>query len=256
METKKKGTIVIGKKTILAIGAILVIAASYFAWTHLKPLPDAKTSVMNYVREKSGRAPWTPVDSLAQQKQPWVELENLLSTDNDYLSMYRHLGEYLTLADHWLSAKDGEQQLFGLRLALTAARGAQYSTEDIALAAGICEGFLISNLSLVEGKTTPVKPPRDQLVNTAIGVFQQETPENQIAVYNRILSRETTLHQFDWARSQLAAVMQRSGKPKEAAALLQEIKDPSKVDKKTSKRIAKLLGSQPTPAATNTPPAR
>lgn len=238
MNEKKRGTITLGRKTILSAATVVLLAACYFAWQYLKPEPNPRSVVMKYLDKKSGLIPWNSPESLRQVKEPWLELARLLQSANDYFSMYRHLGEYLRLAEQMLSSKEQEQQLNGIRIALAASRGAAASAEDGWVSARICEAYLVPNLALCDAKTPPT---RDQLIATSVNAFQAEDVDGQIRVYKRIVSRETALHQADWARNQLAAVLSSVKRDKEALVLLKEIQDPTSGGKKSvANRIAKI----------------
>jgi hypothetical protein len=252
--TKEKGVISVGKKTFLTLAVLLLLVGGFFAWYFLKPEPPPKKVLFSYLRQKTLLKAWPVSENLRQSPTPWTELARVLDSANDYHTMYRAIAEQLTLADQLLTNQ--AQQATGLRIAIEASRGALNVTEDGWLATRICEAFLLPNLKLADTKGG-VGPTRDQIIIQTVKAVQTSGDfEGQVAYYRKLLKREATVHEYDWARAQCANVLYKIGKQEDAATLLQEIKDPSTIGKKGSKQVSKLqkkiAKTQPPAAVTNT----
>ena len=152
--------------------------------------------------------------------------EEKLSAASSYEGMYRVIGEELFVAKGLLASGNPEHRKIGVNLAFTASRHALGYAMNGAVAARICEGYILPNMDLATEANRRSTFHEQTFVEQCANIFQRNNEYNNVVMtYQRALDNAKNPAQADWARSQMAMAYEQGGQPKQAVAMIQEIKD-------------------------------
>jgi hypothetical protein len=149
-----------------------------------------------------------------------------LNTASSYEAMYRAVGQELFVARRLLEAENPEIRREGVTIGLAAARQALGFVMNGAVAARICEGYVLPNLDLATDRSPRSAFNEQNLLTQCADIFRRnEEPNNVVRVYELYLASAKNPQRADWARSQIAMAYEQAGDAKNALAAIREIKD-------------------------------
>jgi len=153
-------------------------------------------------------------------------IEQKIATASSYESMYHAIGQQLFVAKRLLESGNPAHRRLGVTTAFTAARHALNYAMNGSVAARICEGYILPNIDLATD-TNPRSTFSDRnFITQCADLFERNNEFNNVVrTYEMFLAIAKNPAQADWARSQMAMACERGGNPKQAVAIIREIKD-------------------------------
>lgn len=151
--------------------------------------------------------------------------ENLRSASS-YDAMYRAIGQELFVAERLLESGNFEHRREGVLIALAAARQAVNYVMNGAVAARICEGYILPHLDLATDRSPRSTFNEDNLLNQCTDYFRRNDELNNVVrTYQIALANAKTPEQKDRMRALIARACEQAGDAKGALAAIHEIKD-------------------------------
>jgi hypothetical protein len=163
---------------------------------------------------------------LSQQEDTYIRsVREQMKGVRDYAALYRLVGQQLTTADRLLAEPEVARQRMGLRMAREACGHVNSGAVDVWLAARICEAYFWPHLDIVE--TTPGSHERTlELLETSRRVFFDTYETNNVLKnYQLLLAHAPDARAADTFRVQVADWLEERGALKQAAEILNEIRD-------------------------------
>jgi hypothetical protein len=154
------------------------------------------------------------------------ESDRQLNTASSYEVMYQTIGRELFVARRLLDSANREHRREAVNIALAATRQAMNYVMNGAVAARICEGYILPNLDLATDRNTRSVFNEQNLLRQCADIFRRnEEPNNVVRTYELYLASATNPASKDWARSQIFMAYEQAGDAKRALATWREIKD-------------------------------
>jgi hypothetical protein len=168
-------------------------------------------------------------DELARSRNELTStVRQKLSEANSYSEIYRLIGQELWVADGLLGSKNLEHRKALVSLALDAARNALNDAQNGWVAARICEGYILPNLSMATGNSRRSTVNSDNLLLECADIFRKNNEtEHVVEIYNRMAVSAKSSQRADWARAQIAIVYEQAGNAKEAVRYMRQIQNPN-----------------------------
>ena len=215
---------------------LVLMLGSAGAWKYIASLPptpqSSRNTVSAYLKKKTGWSNFASFIDLSQEKNPWSLLKAQYETANDYKSIYRLLGEHLSICEKMLRSSDAKQQEKALRLLVELCQTSEDLAVDGWLAARICDGYLTPNLSKVEAAE------QDKLIHFANRVYVAANEKDRtVDIYKMLLASTSPEKRSDQIRFRLADLLTTKGDYKEALLYFRQIKD-TKLASNARQRIA------------------
>lgn len=154
------------------------------------------------------------------------EAEKKMASAPSYDAMYRTIGEELYVAKNLLDSGNPEHRRQGVTVAMAASRQAMRYTENGAVAARICEGYVLPNLDLANDTNPRSLFNEDNLLRQCSDIFERNYEYNNVVrTYQIYLAGVKNAQRADWARSRIGMAYEQAGDPKHALEAFQQIHD-------------------------------
>ncbi len=235
------------KKIIVIFTALLLLVGASWGGRQIykkisaRPLTpqESKKLVVNYLEKKSGQSDFKSSLDISQEKKPWQLLKVQYDAPPDYPTVYRLIGEHLSMADQLIHNSDSRQQENGLRIVTELCDVAQNVAVDSWLSARICDAYILPNLSKIE--ENPKRGlSREQLMHLAGKIYlSAEEKDKAIDLGKIYIAQTSSKSRADAARWRLGNLLENKGDRQEALKYYHEISDPN-FKSKLSKHIAML----------------
>jgi hypothetical protein len=187
-------------------------------------------------------------NELSAQENTYIRAtREQLTNVRSYEALYRVIGEQLTTADALLEDPDISRRRIGLKLAREACGHANADSEDMWLAARICEAYFWPNLDLADTRAGSREHALDLLETCRRVFFVTYETNNVLKNYALLMSNAPNARAADTFRVQLADWMEERGNIKRASEALSEIRDAEilAANQERITRIKERLASSP-----------
>src|SRR5205085_7095269 len=154
------------------------------------------------------------------------ESEQKLSTAASYDAMYKIIGQELFVASGLLASGNPEHRRQGVLTSLSASRHASTYAVNGAVAARICEGYVLPNLDLANDTNRRSTFNEDNLLRQCANIFERNYEFNNVVrTYEIFLSGVKNADRADWARSQIGQAYEQAGDSKHALQAYRQIQN-------------------------------
>ncbi|HWN94800.1 MAG TPA: hypothetical protein VNT99_07195 [Methylomirabilota bacterium] len=195
--------------------------------TALAPITDDLWEFQRTFMAESTESETGDAASLVRARAQLITTANQqLNGASSYEAMYRAVGQELFVARRLLGSGNPDHRREGVTIALAAARHSIGYIMNGAVAARICEGYILPNLDLATDRNPRSTFNEENLLNQCAEIFRRnEEPNNVVRTYELYLASTKNPQRADWARSQIAMAYEQAGDAKSALTAIREIKD-------------------------------
>jgi hypothetical protein len=216
----------------LAVGAFFAFRSSATSSRYLTP-EQAKDKLWDYLHERSNTSEFKPSLDISKEKRPWRAMEPFYAAPPDYKTVYRLIGEHLTLAETILKDPDVKRQQDGVRVIIELCNIAKDVAVDPWLASRMCDAYI---LPLAENATDP----KSELMRFAANIYREANETGRLLEMGRtIIAKNPSGERADDIRYRLGQLLVSQGDYKGAIEFLRGIKNP-RYTNEVSRRIASL----------------
>jgi hypothetical protein len=179
------------RKIFILLGAVVLLAAGTAVGWHfynkgkhtprpLKP-DDARSVIAKYLQEKTGKSEFKCVVDISKERNPWQALKSQFDAPPDYKTVYRTIGEHLSVVEKLLKSADEKEQINGVRVAGELAQVSNEVAVDPWLGARICDAYIVPNLEKLP-KSPKYGPSRDQMTRYASHFYRTADEPNPTSI--------------------------------------------------------------------------
>jgi hypothetical protein len=152
------------------------------------------------------------------------ESERKIAGAPSYDGMYKIIGQELFVAKGLLASGNPEHRRQGVLTALSASRHASAYAMNGAVAARICEGYVLPNLDLANDTNRRSTFNEENLLRQCADIFERNYEFNNVVrTYQIFLDGVKNADRADWARSQIGQAYEQANEPKLALKTYRQI---------------------------------
>jgi hypothetical protein len=190
----------------------------------LAPIEDDLWEFQRSFAEDAAASQTSGNAALAKARAAFIdESERKIASAPSYDGMYKIIGQELFVAKGLLASGNPEHRRQGVLMALSASRHASAYAMNGAVAARICEGYVLPNLDL------------------ANDTFERNYEYNNVVrTYQIFLDGVKNADRADWARSQIGQAYEQANQPKLALKAYRQIQNTNNYRNVFSRRIPQL----------------
>lgn len=223
------------KKVLLTLTVLLaVVGLAFGGWAAYKkvtnrPLTpeESKRLIANYLEEKSGASDCKSSIDISKEKNPWQALKFVYDSPPDYKTVYRAIGEHLSVAEELLGRSEPRAQQNGLRIVAELLAVANEVACDAWLGARIADGYIVPNFDKAADNARQGMDG-EQLMHWAGRAYHNAEEGNKLIDLGKLyLTKFGSSPRADDVRRRLANMLQNQGRKKEAQVYLSQIKNSS-----------------------------
>jgi hypothetical protein len=153
------------------------------------------------------------------------EIRRQLNEASSWSAMYEPIGQEIEVSRRLFESANPAHQRLALSIALRASRDALNEAQNGWLAARLCEGYVLSHLDLASDTDRRSPFSLENVMNECVNLFRRAGETGGvIRGYRLVLARANSPQRADWARAQLAQVLEQTGDYAEALRCLQQIR--------------------------------
>jgi hypothetical protein len=154
------------------------------------------------------------------------ESERKVASASSYDVMYKIIGQELFVAKGLLASGNPEHRRQGVLTALGASRHASAYAMNGAVAARICEGYVLPNLDLANDTNRRSTFNEENLLRQCADIFERNYEFNNVVrTYQIFLDGVKNAERADWARSQIGQAYEQANNPKLAIQAYRQIQN-------------------------------
>ncbi len=154
------------------------------------------------------------------------ESERKAANAGSYDAMYKVIGQELFVAKGLLASGNPEHRRQGVLVALGASRHASAYAMNGAVAARICEGYLLPNLDLANDTNRRSTFNEENLLRQCADIFERNYEFNNVVrTYQVFLDTTKNPDRRDWARSQIGQAYEQANDPRHALEAYRQIQN-------------------------------
>jgi len=169
------------------------------------------------------------------------ESERKIAGAPSYDGMYKVIGQELFVAKGLLASGNPEHRRQGVLAALSASRHASAYAMNGAVAARICEGYVLPNLDLANDTNRRSTFNEENLLRQCADIFERNYEFNNVVrTYQIFLDGVKNADRADWARSQIGQAYERANDPKRAIQTYRQILNTNNYRVVFSRRVPQL----------------
>jgi hypothetical protein len=152
------------------------------------------------------------------------ESERKVASAPSYDGMYKAIGQELFVAKGLLASGNPEHRRQGVLTALSASRHASAYAMNGAVAARICEGYVLPNLDLANDTNRRSTFNEENLLRQCADIFERNYEFNNVVrTYQIFLDGVKNADRADWARFQIGQAYEQANKPQLAIQTYRQI---------------------------------
>lgn len=230
------------KKVLFTSLTLLVLGGAAFAgWSIYRKAADrpltlleSKQAIAAHLEKQTGKSEFKSSIDISKEKSAWNALKFVYDAPPDYKTVYRSIGEHLSVAEGLLKSGDEKSRQNGLRLIAELLEVAEEIAYDPWLAARITDAYLVPQFDV--GEETPKSGySQEQLIHIAGRVYRNADEDDRlIDLYKIYLTKFPTSSRANDIRRRLAQALQSKGQRQEAQVYLAQIKStPAATDTRT-----------------------
>jgi hypothetical protein len=169
------------------------------------------------------------------------ESERKIASAPSYDGMYKGIGQELFVAQGLLASGNPEHRRQGVLTALSASRHASAYAMNGAVAARICEGYVLPNLDLANDTSRRSTFNEENLLRQCADIFERNYEFNNVVrTYQIFLNGVKNADRADWARSQIGQAYEQANNPKLAIQAYRQIQNTNNYRNVFSRTVPRL----------------
>ena len=192
------------------------------------PTPEeAKEIVTDYLKKKSGASSFSsPIEVTKESLKDngiWGQMKGKYDAPPNYETLYRDIGNDLTVIDKMFASDDDKQWGRAIRILFELCEISRDAAVDPWLSARICDAYLLPNLDKIEDKPKH-GPDREQVMQYVARVYRNnEETDRLINLGKFYLTKFGDSKRADVVRWHVARALEGKGQKQEAVTYYKQI---------------------------------